>query len=170
MKDEKGVFSRASWTEEIEKYGKRIFCKTRQGAISGNPGLREMDERYISDGPSEEQDRPGNRIRLHSSPETLPLCQWRKDINLQQSCWASHSPVGSGRKNRLFCGNDASAYRAAIVYSLIGTCKNACIEQRLWMEDVLKQIPYYQRDGRDLAELLPRAWSSRNQLWQSCCD
>lgn len=75
MKDEKGVFSRASRTEEIEKYGKRIFCKTRQGVISGNPGLREMDERYVSDGPSEEQDRLGNRIRLHSSPETLPLCQ-----------------------------------------------------------------------------------------------
>lgn len=33
-----------------------------------------------------------------------------------------------------------------------------------WMEDVLKQIPYYLRDGRDLAELLPRAWASRNQL------
>ena len=54
------------------------------------------------------------------------------------------------------------------------------------MEDVLKQIPYYLRDGRDLAELLsgevtrmsedegargrdlaellPRAWASRNQL------
>lgn len=75
MKDEKGVFSRASRTEEIEKYGKRIFCKTRQGVISGNPGLREMDERYVSDGPSEEQDLPGNRIHLHSSPETLPLCQ-----------------------------------------------------------------------------------------------
>ena len=55
MKDEKGVFSRASRTEEIEKYGKRIFCKTRQGVISGNPGLREMDERYVSDGPSEER-------------------------------------------------------------------------------------------------------------------
>ena len=32
MKDEKGVFSRASRTEEIEKYGKRIFCKTLQNA------------------------------------------------------------------------------------------------------------------------------------------
>lgn len=39
MKDEKEVFSRASRTEEIEKYGKRIFCKTRQGVISGNPGF-----------------------------------------------------------------------------------------------------------------------------------
>ena len=53
MKDEKGVFSRASRTEEIEKYGKRIFCKTRQGIISRNPCLLEMDERYISYGPAE---------------------------------------------------------------------------------------------------------------------
>lgn len=73
-------------------------------------------------------------------------------------------PLALGRKNWLFCGNDASAYRAAIVYSLIGTCKNAGIEPRVWMEDVLKQIPYYLRDGRDLSELLPRAWASRNQL------
>ena len=73
-------------------------------------------------------------------------------------------PLALGRKNWPFCGNDASAYRAAIVYSLIGTCKNAGIEPRVWMEDVLKQIPYYLRDGRDLSELLPRAWASRNQL------
>lgn len=73
-------------------------------------------------------------------------------------------PLALGRKNWLFCGNDASAYRAAIVYSLIGTCKNAGIEPRAWMEDVLKQIPYYLRDGRDLSELLPRALASRNQL------
>ena len=34
-------------------------------------------------------------------------------------------PLALGRKNYLFCGNDALAYRAAIVYSLIGTCKSA---------------------------------------------
>ena len=64
-------------------------------------------------------------------------------------------PLALGRKNWLFCGNDASAYRAAIVFSLIGTCKNAGIELHVLMEDVLKQIPYYQRDQRDLVELLP---------------
>ena len=73
-------------------------------------------------------------------------------------------PLALRRKNWLFCGNDASAYRAAIVYSLIGTCKNAGIEPSVWMEDVLKQIPYYLRDGCDLAQLLPRAWASQNQL------
>lgn len=50
------------------------------------------------------------------------------------------------------------------VLPLIGTCKNAGIEPRVWMEDVLKQIPYYLRDGRDLEELLPGAWAARNQL------
>lgn len=68
-------------------------------------------------------------------------------------------PLALGRKNWLFCGNDASAHRAAIVYSLISTCKNVGIEPRAWMEDVLTKIPYYLRDGRDLSELLPRTWA-----------
>ena len=69
-------------------------------------------------------------------------------------------PLALGRKNYLFCGNDASAYRAAIVYSLIGTCKAAGIDPRVWMEDVLRKIPYWKRDGRDLDGLLPRAWEA----------
>lgn len=67
-------------------------------------------------------------------------------------------PLALGRKNYLFCGNDASAYRAAIVYSLISTCKAADVDPRTWMEDVLRKIPYYQRDRRNLAELLPYNW------------
>gem|GEM_PF-5914219 len=39
-------------------------------------------------------------------------------------------PLALGRN---FCGNDTSAYRAAIVNSLIGTCRNACFEPRAWM-------------------------------------
>ena len=71
-------------------------------------------------------------------------------------------PLALGRKNYLFCGNDASAYRAAIVYSLIGTCKAAGVEPRHWMEDVLRQMPYYERDGKNLAELLPQAWALKH--------
>lgn len=70
-------------------------------------------------------------------------------------------PLALGRKNYLFCGNDASAYRAAIVYSLISTCKAADVDPRTWMEDVLRKIPYCQRDQRDLAELLPFNWKNR---------
>ena len=39
-------------------------------------------------------------------------------------------PLALGRRNYLFCGNDASAYRASIVYSLISTCKAADVDQR----------------------------------------
>ena len=70
-------------------------------------------------------------------------------------------PLALGRKNYLFCGNDASAYRAAIVYSLISTCKAVDVDPRTWMEDVLRKIPYCQRDQRALAELLPFNWKNR---------
>ena len=76
-------------------------------------------------------------------------------------------PLALGRKNYLFCGNDASAYRAAIVYSLIGTCKAAGVEPRQWMEDVLRQMPYYEREGRDLSELLPREWAKAHPQQES---
>ena len=72
-------------------------------------------------------------------------------------------PLALGRRNYLFCGNDASAYRAAIVYSLISTCKAVDVAPRIWMEDVLRKIPYYQRDRWDLAELLPFNWKNINE-------
>lgn len=72
-------------------------------------------------------------------------------------------PLALGRKNYLFCGNDASAYRAAIVYSLISTCKAVYVDPRTWMEDVLRKISYYQRDQRDLVELLPFNWNNKNE-------
>lgn len=42
-------------------------------------------------------------------------------------------PLALGWRNYLFCGNDASAYRTAIVYSLISTCKAADVN---WVIEV----------------------------------
>lgn len=64
----------------------------------------------------------------------------------------------------IFCALVISVYRAAIVYSLIGTCRAAGVDPRTWMEDVLSKLPYWQRDGKDLAGLLPRAWAKENQI------
>ena len=51
----------------------------------------------------------------------------------------------------------------------IKTTSNACSDKSCYKngESGCKD---YQRDGRDLAELLPRAWASRNQVGQSSCD
>lgn len=72
-------------------------------------------------------------------------------------------PLALGRKNFLFCGNHASAMRAAIIYSLIGTCKARGIDTRKYLEDVLVKIPTYQAEGRDLSELLPHRWQAANE-------
>lgn len=70
-------------------------------------------------------------------------------------------PLAIGRKNYLFCGNDDAAVRAAIVYSLIGSCKAAGVDPREWMTDVLRKLPLYHKEtGNDLGELLPKNWKN----------
>lgn len=70
-------------------------------------------------------------------------------------------PLALGRKNWLFCGNDASAYRAAIVYSLIASCRAANVDPRQWLEHVLVEIPARKKAGRSVADLLPMEYAKR---------
>ena len=67
-------------------------------------------------------------------------------------------PLAVGRKNYLFCGDDDTAQRAAVVYSLLATCKAHGVNERAWLEDVLRRIPEYEQAGKDYADLLPGNW------------
>lgn len=69
-------------------------------------------------------------------------------------------PLAIGRKNYLFCGNDDAAVRAAIIYSLISSCKAANVDPREWMTDVLIKLPVYKESKRNISELLPRYWEN----------
>ena len=70
-------------------------------------------------------------------------------------------PLALGRKNWLFCGNDASAYRAAIVYSLLASCRAADIDPRQWLEHVLVEIPARRKLNLPLGDLLPLEYAKR---------
>ena len=70
-------------------------------------------------------------------------------------------PLALGRKNWLFCGNDASAYRAAIVYSLIASCRAADVDPRQWLEHVLIEIPSRRKTGQSMEDLLPSEYAKR---------
>ncbi len=70
-------------------------------------------------------------------------------------------PLALGRKNWLFCGNDASAYRAAIVYSLLATCRAANVDPRQWLEHVLVEIPARKKAGTPMDDLLPMEYAQR---------
>ena len=69
-------------------------------------------------------------------------------------------PLAIGRKNHLFCGDDDAAQRAAVAYSLLATCKARGVNERTWLEDVLRRIPEYEQAWKDHADLLPGNWSA----------
>ena len=66
--------------------------------------------------------------------------------------------VVTGRKNWLFCGSDAGGHRAAILYSLVATCKAHGLDVWAYLNDVLERIPTH--PNRRRAELLPRNWKA----------
>jgi len=68
-------------------------------------------------------------------------------------------PLALGRKNYLFAGNHDAAVRAAIVYSLLSSCKAAGVETRAWLEDVLTRLP----SEKDPDALLPSNWAVTNR-------
>lgn len=67
-------------------------------------------------------------------------------------------PLAIGRKNYLFCGNDDAAVRAAIIYSLVASCKAVEVDPREWITDVLTKLPIYKGASKDFGELLPMNW------------
>ncbi len=80
-------------------------------------------------------------------------------------------PLAIGRRNYLFCGNHDAAENAAIMYSLIGSCKANDVDPREWLTDVLTRIPEYNHDySKDLADLLPHKWKSSKKLRETPTD
>ena len=81
-------------------------------------------------------------------------------LRCQHNCVANirSQELPVGRKNYLFCGDDDAAQRAAVVYSLLATCKARGIDERAWLEDVLRRIPQYELGKKDCSDLLPGNW------------
>ncbi|MCU7552943.1 IS66 family transposase [Chitinophagaceae bacterium LB-8] len=65
-------------------------------------------------------------------------------------------PVALGRKNYLFCGSGEAARRAAMIYSLLGSCKLHGINPLVWLTDVLTRLPM--QPINQIKELLPHNW------------
>lgn len=63
-------------------------------------------------------------------------------------------PVAIGRKNYLFAGSHNAAQRAAMMYSLLGTCKIHDVNPQVWLTHVLNIIPDYK--ANKLYELFPQ--------------
>ena len=64
--------------------------------------------------------------------------------------------IACGRKSWMFCGSDRGGQRAAVMYSLIATCRMNNVDPEAWLRDVLKRLP--EHPARHLQELLPWNW------------
>ena len=64
-----------------------------------------------------------------------------------------------GKQAYLFCQNEDSCERAAIMYSLIGACKVLGTNPEKWLTYVLKNIGKTRKE--DLHRLLPQEWEEQ---------
>lgn len=69
--------------------------------------------------------------------------------------------VALGRKNYLFAGSDAGAERAAIAYTVLGTCALHGIDPWAYLRDVLEKIAAGWPQ-REIDRLLPDAWADEH--------
>lgn len=70
-------------------------------------------------------------------------------------------PVVLGRKNWLFCGSEAAAHRAAVLLSLVQTCKHLAVDPFAYLRDVIDRISTHPMSR--IAELTPREWKRLRQ-------
>jgi transposase len=116
--------------ENAPESNSKVLPKSKIGkAISYVLGMWHRIERYLEDG------------------------RYEIDNN-----WVENSirPVALGRKNYLFAGSHDAAQRAAMIYSLLATCKKKDIEPTIWLTDVLGKIQDYSINK--IEELLPENW------------
>jgi transposase len=60
------------------------------------------------------------------------------------------------RRNWMFLGRDRDGRTAAVLYSLIGTCRHHDIDPFAYLTDILRRLPPH--PAKPLDELLPEVW------------
>ena len=68
-------------------------------------------------------------------------------------------PVVLGRKNWLFAGSDRGGKNAAVIYSLVASCKRAGFDCFAYFRHVLEAVSTH--PARRIAELTPAGWAAQ---------
>ena len=72
-------------------------------------------------------------------------------------------PITLSRKNFLFCGNHEAAVNMSVICSLLATCKAHEVNPRVYLNDVIAQMPYHKNATQEeLLNLLPHKWKLKH--------
>lgn len=122
---------------------------------------------------------------VHHQPMTVPKSLLGKAISYALSQWSALTSyvtdgrleidnnrserciktIVIGRKNYLFMGSEKGGQAAAIIYSLIETCKQNDVNPLAYLTDVLNKIPTY--PNKNIRDLLPYNWKPESVILQN---
>jgi transposase len=95
---------------------------------------------------------------VYLNNQFIKLCVYLEDgrLHIDNNGAENHiRPMVLGRKNWLFSTSVKGAEAIAIWYTIIETAKANGLEPYHYLKYLLTQLPYYQRDDRDIEPLLP---------------
>ena len=71
-------------------------------------------------------------------------------------------PIAIGRKNWLFVGSEAGGHAAAVLLSLVQSCRSSGVNPREYLEDVMRRL--MEHNSQKLHELLPIEWANSKKI------
>ena len=148
---------------QVEQEGKALDPPARQK-------LRQEKSRPILEG--------FHRWLLQRSAEVLPKSPMGQAIGYALGQWTALNryldngaiPIDNnaseralrgvviGRKNYLFYGSDQGGHRAAIIYTMVATCKRHGVDLFAYLRDILERLPSH--SIQNLHELFPQNWKA----------
>ncbi len=100
---------------------------------------------------------PLGKALRYAANQWTALTRFLEDGRLEihnNACERALRRIAVGRNNWLFAGSDAGAERAAVIYTVLGTCRLHDIDPWAWLHDVLEKLAAGWKQSQ-VAELLP---------------
>lgn len=146
---------------KIEKSLKEASVKERQRERQSKaiPILEEFETWLRA---NQEHHLPKSGIRSainYSLNQWAALKEYTRDGHLPISnclCEQSFKAIATGRKNWLFVGSEEGGRNAAILFSLVMTCRRLDLDPYAYLEDVMRRVNTHPASRID--ELLPDHW------------
>lgn len=147
----------------VERAAKELDATTRRALRQekSDPILTQIEETLETIAPHHLPKSPMGEAIGYARRQWRALTRYTEDGDFAIDNNASERAlrmVAVGRKNWLFAGSDAGGRRAAILYSLIATCKRIGIDPFAYLRDVIARVSTHPM--RRISELTPRGWKA----------
>jgi hypothetical protein len=125
----------------------------------------EMLEKWIDEEAPKTDERSAIRAAMtYATNQRIALRRFLEDGRLRLDNNLSENAlrrIAIGRKNYMFAGNETSAHNAAILYSLVATCKMRGLNVESYLREVLAVVGDY--PTKKVIDLAPMNWLETRQ-------